>query len=473
MVSHSSALPNPVLSAAGLRSRSRGGLFLLVLAATGLGCSTPDYVARVGDRTITVPDFEARARALVSSGYRGLDTLRQEDREKLLEGIVSQELVILDGLARGLDRDSVIAEEVQHVEQRELMDKLYREHSGAEAAPSEEELQRLWSEGGYDREVLSQQIVCATAEEAQAALAGLAKGEEFSAMVARYSLRRLRDRFGVDGDIGWVKIADMLDALKAPVVSMPVNSVYPTPVRSELGYHVFRLNGRRPVPFASVRETLAQVLRTRAVGESRVAYVLELRRRYKLTAHPEAMTRLLAIPAEQKEYAGDDLVLYTWEGGQLTAHDYMAKHRAGRVKHPASLDSAALAKVADNLAGQRVMVAEARRLGYDRDPAVSAERDKKRNELISRWLFGLEGRSKTDPVSDEQVRAYYDGHIAQYTRPDGKVTPLESVRSGIQRLLRQVAENRAMDQYLTRLRKQYQDQVEVHPDRLEQAFSGR
>ncbi|MFA6111157.1 MAG: hypothetical protein WDA75_20565, partial [Candidatus Latescibacterota bacterium] len=100
MVSHSNALPNPVFPAAGPRGRSHGGLFLLVLAATSLGCSTPDYVARVGDRTITVPDFEARARALVRSGYRGLDTLRQEDREKLLEGIVSQELVILDGLAR-------------------------------------------------------------------------------------------------------------------------------------------------------------------------------------------------------------------------------------------------------------------------------------------------------------------------------------------------------------------------------------
>jgi hypothetical protein len=151
----------------------------------------------------------------------------------------------------------------------------------------------------------------------------------------------------------------------------------------------------------------------------------------------------------------------------------MAKHRAGRVKHPASLDSAVLAKVADNLVGQRIMVAEARRLGFDRDPAVRAEWEKKRNELISRWLFGLEGRSKTEQVSDEQVRAYYDGHIAQYTRPDGKVTPLESVRSGIQRLLRQVAENRAMDQYLARLREQYRDQVKIHPDRLEQAFAGR
>lgn len=474
MVTHSSALPNPDLPAADPRDRSYGRLLLLVLAATSLGCASPDYVARVGDRTITVPEFATRARALVKSGFRGLDTLRQEDREKLLKGIVSQELVILDGLARGLDRDSVIAEEVQHVEQRELMDRLYREQAdGKEATASEEELHRLWSEGGYDQEVLTQQIVCASAEEAQAALAGLSRGEEFSAMVSRYSLRRLRDRFGADGDIGWVKIADMLDALKGPVVSMPVNSVYSTPVRTELGFHVFRLNGRRPVSFESVREILAQVRRSRAMGEGRAAYVRELRQRYKLTAHPEAVGRLLTLPADQKEYAGDDLVLYTWEGGQLTARDYMAKHRAGRVKHPASLDSVGLTKAADNQAGQRVMVAEARRLGLDRDLAVRAEWEKKRNELISRWLFGLEGRAKADQVSDEQVRAYYDEHIAQYTRPDGKVTPLESVKSGIHRLLRQVAENRAMDQYLTRLHEQYRGQMEMHPDRLEQAFAGR
>jgi len=46
------------------------------------------------------------------------------------------------------------------------------------------------------------------------------------------------------------------------------------------------------------------------------------------------------------------------------------------------------------------------------------------------------------------------------------------VATRVPKPLRQVAENRAMDQYLARLREQYRDQVKIHPDRLEQAFTG-
>ena len=182
---------------------------------------------------------------------------------------------------------------------------------------------------------------------------------------------------------------------------------------------------------------------------------------------------LRLIPPDQKDLSGSDYALVNWDDGRLSARDYLAKHRAGRVKHPSSLDSIGLVKAADNLAGQRVMATEAARLGYDQDPGVRAEWQKKQSELLSRWLFGLEGRAKATKPDDQQVRAYYDGHIAQYTRPDGKVTPYEQVQAGIRRLLLQVNENRAMDAYLARLREQYRDQVDIRPKMLEKAFAAR
>ena len=446
----------------------------LALALAASACASPDYVAKVGDRTISVSDFESRARVLVQSGYRGLDTLRQDDRAKLLDGIVAQELVVMDGLARGLDRDTVISEEVEHARTRALMEKLYQERvTSRQTDPSEEELRRAFTQDGYDREVLTQQIVCANLSDAQQALAGLQRGEDFAAMVARYSVRGARERFGAVGDIGWVKIADMLEGLKGPVMSVPVGSLCPEPVQTDLGYNVFKVNGRRDVDFATVRPVLIQILRREATGQARMAYVDSLRQRYHMSIDGAGIAALRLIPPDQKDLSGSDYALVNWDDGRLSARDYLAKHRAGRVKHPSSLDSIGLVKAADNLAGQRVMATEAARLGYDQDPGVRAEWQKKQSELLSRWLFGLEGRAKATKPDDQQVRAYYDGHIAQYTRPDGKVTPYEQVQAGIRRLLLQVNENRAMDAYLARLREQYRDQVDIRPKMLEKAFAAR
>jgi peptidyl-prolyl cis-trans isomerase C len=446
----------------------------LALALAASACSSPDYVAKVGDHPISLSDFQARARVLVQSGYRGLDTLRQEDRAKLLDGIVAQELVVMDGLARGLDRDTIISEEVEHARTRALMERLYQERvTSRQTDPSEEELRRAFTQDGYDREVLTQQIVCANLNDAQQALAGLERGEDFAAMVARYSIRGARERFGAVGDIGWVKIADMLEGLKGPVMSVPVGSLCPEPVQTDLGYNVFKVNGRRDVDFATVRPVLIKILRREATGQARMAYVDSLRQRYRMSTDGAGIAALRLISPDQKELSGDDYALVTWDGGRLNARDYLAKHRAGRVKHPSSLDSIGLVKAADNLAGQRVMAAEATRLGYDQDPAVRAEWQKKQSELLSRWLFGLEGRAKAAKPDEQQVRAYYDGHIAQYTRADGKVTPYEQVQAGIRRLLQQVNENRAMDAYLVRLREQYRDQVDIQARMLEKAFVAR
>lgn len=441
-----------------------------------LACSRErsECVVRIGDRKVTIEEFEQRARNMLKAGYRDLDTLKPEAKQKLLDGIIAQELLVKEGLERGLDRDSAIVEEVEHLKQKVLIDKLYQEKAlKKEYAISEEELKRFWSEGGYDVEVLSQQIVCATEAEALEVLAALQRGERFEALAAKHSLPRIRQRFGDAGNIGWFKMADMLPPLREPMRTMEVGTVYPRPVKSALGYHVFRLNDRRPVPFETVRETLREQLRMQQIGRDRARYVQELRQQYAMEAHGEAIRRLLVLPGDRKYWEGEDEPLFTWKGGQFTIQDYLEKHRWGRAKHPASLDSAGLHKIADNLAGQRIMATEAHRLGYDRDPAIRAEWEKKRNELMARRLFASEGRAKAKEVSEEEVHSYYERHREQFTRADGKVTDLASVRDGIRRLLRQVAENQAMDRFIAQLREKYRSQIEIYPQALAKAFSPR
>ena len=73
-------------------------------------------------------------------------------------------------------------------------------------------------------------------------------------------------------------------------------------------------------------------------------------------------------------------------------------------------------------------------------------------------------------IGDEAVRAFYDQHLDQFTRADGRVTDFASLRESIRAALRMRAETEAMDALLAELREAYAGQVHVFPEALEKAF---
>jgi hypothetical protein len=75
--------------------------------------NTEPVVARVGDREITASQFSARAIRMLRSGYPHPDTLGMDAKRELLADMIAQELVVYEGLQRGLDRDPTIADEVE------------------------------------------------------------------------------------------------------------------------------------------------------------------------------------------------------------------------------------------------------------------------------------------------------------------------------------------------------------------------
>lgn len=433
---------------------------------------TSQYVARIGEREVSLAEFEMRAQKLLRKTYSDLDSLDKTTGAKLLDDIIARELLILEGLERGLDRDSTVAEEIGRTEQKNLIDTLYaRQALKKEYIFHREELMRFFKARDYDVEVHSKQIVCASEESAWEALHALQKGESFASLVPKYSQDRIQSRFGSDGDIGWFKMGNMLEGLKEPIRSMEIGETTTKPVKSRLGYHVFQLVGRRPVSLDSVRTWVAKQLRIQEMGKDRARYVQELRRSYDLKAHGEAIEKLLTLPPDQRYWEGGDEPLFTWKGGSFTIHDYLAMHRRGRAKHPASLDNAGMYKAAENLAGQQIMKTEARTLDYDRDPAIIAAIENRRNQLVVEKLFRLEGGDAAREVGDADVRAYYDENTARFTNPEGEVTDFEKVSGGIRQLLRRQAGDRAMDSLIELLREKYRDRIEIRAEALSAALA--
>jgi len=300
---------------------------------------------------------------------------------------------------------------------------------------------------------LSQQIVCATAEEALEVLTALQEGTPFESLVPIYSTETIQRRFGPAGQLGWFKMGQMLPELMEPLRTMDEGQLYPQPVKTQIGYHVFRLDQRRRVDFAAQRAWLKEKARVQKRADDMEQYVHRLRREYELEAHDENL-KALTTPDGQEQ------VLFSWRGGQLTTAAYWANLAANHSR----LDSAARYKAAENLAGVQIMMAEGRKLQYDRDPEVREQVAHKRDALIVEWLHRTEGQqvARQLPITEADIRSYYDANVELFTRSDGKVADLSLVYNSIRTLLRQQATTKAMDTFIERLREQYSADIEIN-----------
>ena len=438
-----------------MKLRTIARIVLLALVACGTE-PEPTYVARIGETTLSKEEFRERAQKLMETGYEHIEEMNADAKLALLNGVIARELLVREGLRRGLDREPSIAREVERTEQRAVMNKLYEEEAlHGDYTSTEEELRAFAKEREYDVEVLSRQIVCATEEEALEVLMALQEGTPFESLVPIYSTETIQRRFGPAGQLGWFKMGHMLPELMEPIRNMDEGQLYPHPVKTQIGYHVFRLDKRRQVDFADQREWLQEKARVQKRADDMEQYVHRLRREYELEAHDEGL-KALAVSAPDSE----EQVLFSWRGGELTTAAYWAKLAANHSR----LDSAARYKAAENLAGVQIMMAEGRKLQYDRDPEVREPVEQKRDALIVEWLYRTEGRevARQQPITEEDVRAYYDANVEMFTRTDGKVADLSLVYNSIKTLLRQRAATQAMDAFIAGLREQYSADIEIN-----------
>ncbi len=111
-----------------------------------------------------------------------------------------------------------------------------------------------------------------------------------------------------------------------------------------------------------------------------------------------------------------DTVLATVAGEEITVGDLERElvRRTG-LEHPQGVTPEQLSQLLDEMVSFRLLVAEARRAGYDSDPDVVA--------VMERMMVAKFTGDRLDPkladvkVSDEEVRRHYEANQDRYARP--------------------------------------------------------
>ncbi len=255
-------------------------------------------VATVNGQPIRLSDLEVAQQSLPQQ-YRSMPL--QAVFPALLDRIIDSKLVVQESKKSKVNEDPAFKKRMAFVEDQVLQDFwIQREIAKQVTAEKlqkryEERLKQMPSED----EVRAKHILVSTEDEAKALIAELKKGAAFDKLAKEKSTDKASGAEG--GDLGWFKKSDMVKEFADAAFALNKGDLTETPVKTQFGYHVIKLEDRRKAPPPSYEE-MADALREEMAREVITGQLDQLRSGAKVEkfamdgSKPEAKPAAPAAP---------------------------------------------------------------------------------------------------------------------------------------------------------------------------------
>lgn len=244
---------------------------MLGLALGSTGCSEQggkaagqksEVIATVNGEPVTEAELTEYSR--VRS-----DSVREQNREALLDDLITQKVVYQDALRRKLDEDPEVLRELEMLRTRVLASAAVRK-AMAETRISDEELSAEYEQlkgRMVAPEYKASHILVAEEEQAKKIIGQLNQGADFAQLAREHST----DASGkAGGDLGWFNPQQMVPPFAQAVGQLEKGSYTSEPVKTQFGWHVIRLDDSRqaePPALEAIKGRLEQMLKQRRMGE--------------------------------------------------------------------------------------------------------------------------------------------------------------------------------------------------------------
>jgi len=246
------------------------GLLAPVALAAG------NNVATVNGKPIKQSLMDYIVKDATARGQKVDDNVRKIIENKL----ISSELVLQEAQKQGLDKQPDYAAK-EELLRRELLVNTYIENFLKKNTVSEAELKaeydRFKQQIG-DKEYSARHILVSTEAEAKDIIAQLGKGADFAKLAKEKSKDASKDK---GGDLGWFPPAAMVKPFSDAVVKLQKGQVTQTPVQTQFGWHVIKLEDTRtaqPPAYDKVKDSLKKQLQQTALEK----HLADLRAKAKI-----------------------------------------------------------------------------------------------------------------------------------------------------------------------------------------------
>ena len=214
-------------------------------------------VAKVNGQPIYLSDLQTAAQGLPDN-LRGLPP--QMLFPMLLDQLIDGRALVIEAKKTGLDKDPVVAHEIATAEDRALQSAMLSKEVGPLVTDDAVKARFDKEAAGKspEEEVRASHILVANEADAKKIIAELDKGADFATLAKQNST----DPGGkTGGDLGFFKKDDMVPEFAEAAFGLKPGQITETPVHTQFGWHVIKLEERRSAPpatFEQSRDALRQ-----------------------------------------------------------------------------------------------------------------------------------------------------------------------------------------------------------------------
>jgi peptidyl-prolyl cis-trans isomerase C len=228
---------------------------------------------------VTIPQarIDAMTKEVEAQGHPDSPSQERAIREEL----INREVLAQAAKKRGLDKSPEIQAEMEMASQAVLVRALFE--SEVKAHPvTDEELQKQYDQFKSSmgtNEYKVRHILVDKEDEAKAIIAQLNKGADF----AKLAKEKSKDPGSKDngGDLDWGPAARYVKPFADAVMSQPKGQISQTPVKTDFGYHIIRVDDVRPLKVPAFNDVKEQ-FRQRAQQQQIQKLVMGLRQKAKV-----------------------------------------------------------------------------------------------------------------------------------------------------------------------------------------------
>jgi peptidyl-prolyl cis-trans isomerase C len=246
---------------------------LLALASGALA----QNVAIVNGKAVPKSRIEALAQQVARSGRPVTPDMQGQLREE----VIAREIFVQEAQARGLDTTEDFKNQVEMNRQTILIRELFADFQKKNPVTDEEIKAEYdkFAAANAGKEYRARHILVEKEDQAKALIAQIKKGAKFEDLAKKNSKDPGSGANG--GDLDWANASSYVKEFSEALVALTKGRVSETPVKTQFGYHVIRLDDVRDAQlpkFDDVKPQIAQQMQQQKIGK----YQEELRAKAKI-----------------------------------------------------------------------------------------------------------------------------------------------------------------------------------------------
>ena len=268
-----------------------------MLALAVAGSVYAGTVVTVNGKAITSSEVEEVLMQGTQGRYNQLPPEKQQElSQRVVDGLISQELVYADAKKTGVLKSTEYKKELEKVLDRvkvQLASKVWEKNQFEKVKVADKEVKAYFNthpeEFSEKSKVRASHILVTTEKEANEITKSLAslKGAALSAKFAEVAKAKSTGPSGPKGgDLGFFGQGQMVPAFNDAVFKMKKGDMTKTPIKTQFGYHVILVTDKQEsknLPYSEVKGFIEQKLKVEIFKEQMAAKMEELKKKAKIT----------------------------------------------------------------------------------------------------------------------------------------------------------------------------------------------